>query len=189
MLININDVLSSGLSLDIDQDGPELVEMALGGAGKRKADTLGFSFLSPVHVHLDLSRLEGDLIIDGTLKTTLGLQCGRCLKDFRSEVASKFSYCTPVDLDRAIRSGVEAGDEESALEMAASHIEGDEINITALVLEQVSLEAPLKPLCAEDCKGLCLSCGTDLNAGSCKCTLGHKIDTRLAGLKEFRAKK
>ena len=185
MLININDVLSSGLSVDLVQDEPELVEMALGGKGKRKADTLGFSFLSPVSVHLDLSRLQEDLIVIGSLKTKLGLQCANCTKDFSYDVASDFSYCMPIS------QGESGGQEdlESVLDIESAHIEGDELNVTALVLEQISLEMPVKPLCIENCKGLCPGCGTDLNAGSCSCSMGHKVDSRLAGLKEFRAKK
>ncbi len=185
MKVNINDVLAGGLSLDIDQDGLELVEMALGPVSAKKVKTLGFSFLSPVSVHLDLSRLDGDLIIVGSLKTKLGLQCANCTKDFSYDVASDFSYCMPIRHD-------ESGghqDLESVLDIESAHIEGEELNVTALILEQVTLEVPIKPLCTEDCKGLCPKCGTDLNVGKCDCVSSPKIDPRLAGLKEFRAKK
>lgn len=185
MLININDVLDGGLSLDLTQDGQELVEMALGPVSAKKARTLGFSFLSPVSVHLDLSRLDGDLIAVGTLKTKLGLQCANCTKDFSYDVASDFSYCMPIS--QGDRSGQK--DLESVLDIESVHIEGEELNVTALILEQVTLEVPIKPLCATDCKGLCPKCGTDLNVGKCDCESSPRIDPRLAGLKEFRAKK
>ena len=58
-----------------------------------------------------------------------------------------------------------------------------------LCLEQISLEVPIKPLCSKDCKGLCPKCGTDLNESKCDCAARPRIDPRLAGLKEFRAKK
>ena len=56
MLININDVLEGGLSLDLEESGAELVQMALGPLSGKNAKKLGFSFLSPVGVHLTLSR-------------------------------------------------------------------------------------------------------------------------------------
>jgi hypothetical protein len=46
---------------------------------------------------------------------------------------------------------------------------------------------PLKPLCREECKGLCPSCGADLNKGPCSCK-GKKGDPRLAALKKLKDK-
>ena len=37
-----------------------------------------------------------------------------------------------------------------------------------------------KHLCSEDCKGLCPTCGKDLNEGPCGC--GKEVDPRLAVL-------
>ena len=78
---------------------------------------------------------------------------------------------------------------ESVLDMESAHIDGEELNVTALVLEEIALEVPIRPLCAKDCKGLCPRCGTDLNEKECGCSEEPKVDPRLAGLKEFRAKK
>jgi uncharacterized protein len=36
-------------------------------------------------------------------------------------------------------------------------------------MEQIYLELPMKPVCREACRGLCPTCGADLNAGSCAC--------------------
>ena len=38
-----------------------------------------------------------------------------------------------------------------------------------IVREQVLLELPLRPLCKEECRGLCSRCGDDLNVGPCQC--------------------
>ena len=67
MLININDVLADGLSLDIEESGAELIKMALGPLSAKKARTLGFSLLTPVKVHLDLSRSDDNLAYSGSL--------------------------------------------------------------------------------------------------------------------------
>jgi uncharacterized protein len=52
--------------------------------------------------------------------------------------------------------------------------------------EQFYLAVPMKPLCRDDCAGLCPSCGTNLNRGSCGCTRDWE-DPRFAALKAFKA--
>ena len=56
-----------------------------------------------------------------------------------------------------------------------------EIDLTEAVQEQILLSLPLRPLCREDCKGLCPGCGEDLNKGACGCS-GKAVDPRLAVL-------
>jgi uncharacterized protein len=46
---------------------------------------------------------------------------------------------------------------------------GDELDLTDAVREHVVLETPALALCREDCRGLCPSCGADLNEGPCDC--------------------
>jgi uncharacterized protein len=54
-----------------------------------------------------------------------------------------------------------------------------------LLREQFYLALPMKPLCREDCKGLCPQCGTNLNTGSCECGPALE-DPRLAPLKQLK---
>lgn len=55
-----------------------------------------------------------------------------------------------------------------------------------IVIEQIHLGIPMKPLCREDCKGLCGTCGGDLNEGPCGCTPAG--DARLAKLAALRGR-
>jgi uncharacterized protein len=48
-------------------------------------------------------------------------------------------------------------------------LEGNEINIGEVLHEQLALEIPFQPVCSESCKGLCTSCGTNLNEETCAC--------------------
>jgi uncharacterized protein len=50
--------------------------------------------------------------------------------------------------------------------------------------EQLYLSLPMKPLCQDACKGLCPSCGTNLNRGACDCS-NQWIDPRFAALREI----
>ena len=52
--------------------------------------------------------------------------------------------------------------------------------------EQLYLALPMKPLCREDCKGLCPNCGTNWNRGTCDCKQGWE-DPRLAALNKLKA--
>jgi len=74
------------------------------------------------------------------------LTCGRCLNGFT------------VDFKRDIRI-------DSLVDRAHLVIDFD-----PEIRDQLILSYPVKPLCREDCRGLCLGCGRDLNQGSCNCT-------------------
>jgi len=67
------------------------------------------------------------------------------------------------------------------------HYEGDEIDLTPLVHEQIILALPTRPLCGESCRGLCPRCGANLNAGACGCPAAPP-DPRLAVLLTMRGK-
>jgi len=54
-----------------------------------------------------------------------------------------------------------------------------------IVREQVLMAIPMKPLCREECRGLCPECGADWNAGDCACEK-TKVDPRLEVLKGLK---
>jgi uncharacterized protein len=66
-------------------------------------------------------------------------------------------------------------------DMALSYYEGEEIDLTPLVHEQALLALPTRPLCSDDCRGLCSRCGANLNAGPCGCPAAP-AEPRLAAL-------
>ncbi len=73
--------------------------------------------------------------------------------------------------------------EEDDLE--TSYYRDDQIDLNELMREQFYLALPMKPLCREDCKGLCAQCGTNLNTGTCDCAPVWE-DPRLAALKALK---
>jgi uncharacterized protein len=62
------------------------------------------------------------------------------------------------------------------------HFEGDSIDLTEILREQIVLALPMYPRCKEDCRGLCSVCGANLNLGECGCDRSE-IDPRWAALK------
>ncbi len=73
-----------------------------------------------------------------------------------------------------------ASDEDEAYPL-----EGEILDLFDLVRDALVLELPIAPLCREDCKGLCVSCGADLNEGACGCD--PPIDPRWASLETLRS--
>ena len=79
--------------------------------------------------------------------------------------------------------GAETEVEEDDLE--TSYYADDQIDLNEMMREQFYLALPMKPLCREDCKGLCPQCGTNLNTGTCDCAPVWE-DPRLAALKQLK---
>ena len=70
-------------------------------------------------------------------------------------------------------------------ELGLSYYSGDAINLAPLIREQVMLALPTRPLCADDCRGLCGGCGVDLNSQDCQCSRSAE-DSRMAFFRTLR---
>ena len=62
---------------------------------------------------------------------------------------------------------------------------GEELDLCEAVQEQVIMALPVRPLCREDCRGLCPVCGADLNEESCTCA-EKTVDPRWKALSELK---
>jgi uncharacterized protein len=115
------------------------------------------------------------------VETTVRLSCSRCLVEFDANVKSVFT------LFYNKTSGLPLGEEQELTEndLISASYEGDYIDFTAEISEHVLMEIPFKPLCNEDCLGLCSNCGADLNSVNCGC---NRTETNLkfAALKNFK---
>ena len=70
---------------------------------------------------------------------------------------------------------MDADSDEQEIELKAQDMDivlfkGDEIDFRDSIQEQIILAFPMRPLCRENCSGLCPNCGSDLNKGECGCT-------------------
>ncbi len=125
-------------------------------------------FDRPVQVSGAVRNMAGALQLEGTAETTLDTRCDRCLKPITVEMK------VPVETLLAEELANEGENDEIVL-LDKGTVDLDEIFTTACVLALDS-----KHLCRDDCKGLCPTCGKDLNEGPCKC--GKETDPRLAVL-------
>ncbi len=106
------------------------------------------------------------LLVSGEIKTRWQGSCVRCLEDASGVVKVHFR---------------ELFEPEGVGEEDTYHFDGDVLDLTELAKDFVVLELPIVPLCASDCKGLCVTCGQNLNEGTCDCTKDD-IDPRWSKL-------
>jgi uncharacterized protein len=141
----------------------------------------GYRIVSPGELAFDIHKDKERFRLEGTLKATLEPSCSRCLEPFQMPVN--------IDFDQRYLPQTEATSELEA-EVAEDDLEttyyrDEEIDLSDLVREQFYLAMPMKPLCRDDCKGLCPHCGTNLNTGTCDCAPVWE-DPRLAALKRIK---
>ena len=137
-----------------------------------------YRIVAPVHLDFELHKDKEKFRLVGRAQTELELACSRCLEPFRMPVDSAF------DLRYLPAAEMSADDEREVQEedLETSYYRDDQIDLNELLREQFYLALPMKPLCREDCKGLCAQCGTNLNTGTCACAARWE-DPRLAPLK------
>ena len=123
-------------------------------------------------------RKDGDKCrVVGRVQAVLRLTCSRCLDPFEvdNDLTVDLLY-----LPHSANQG-EAEHEITEDDLSTAFYRDDQIDLVQMVREQFQLAVPMKPLCRDDCRGLCPVCGTNLNERRCTCdTRWH--DPRLAAL-------
>ncbi len=117
---------------------------------------------------------KGKAIIKGNTTLEFILSCDRCLKPVKTNVE--------IDFEREILAPELVTDRD--IQEEQYFIEDYELNVEALLAEELRLSWPSKILCDEDCKGICKKCGKNLNEGTCECD-DFVPDVRLANLMDI----
>lgn len=140
-----------------------------------------YRIVTPVKLEFELHKDKDRFRLVGLAETELELPCSRCLEPFRLPVHAPFDlrYLPASEMSQEEEREVEEDDLET------SYYRDDQIDLNELLREQFYLALPMKPLCREDCKGLCAQCGTNLNTATCDCQ-SEWADPRLAALRELK---
>ena len=120
---------------------------------------------------LTIQNLESRVLASGTLQASGTAECARCLASFRID------WDVPVDF-MVLR---DVHSEETEGETLLILQRDGEVELAESLREFAALAYPQSTVCREDCRGLCASCGADLNNGPCGC-VEEPIDPRWAGL-------
>ena len=135
-------------------------------------------FLSPVTADVIIKKVGEEILIKGRIVTKMSFVCSRCLSSFEFPVDSKFDLIYfPEEMD-----------------LMKDQLENDDINqyyyysrkidLYEIVLEQLNLTFPIKPLCTPGCQGICPVCGKLVKNGVCSCS-ENESDSRLNKLKNI----
>ena len=141
-----------------------------------------YKIVQPVALAFDIFKDKEQFRLVGDVKTVLELPCSRCLEPFRSPVDSHFDL-------RYQPHAHNTGEGEREIEeddLTTAFYEDEEIDLGQLMEEQFYLALPMKPLCREECRGLCPVCGKNLNRETCDCRRDWE-DPRFAALRKLKA--
>jgi len=126
-------------------------------------------FTSPIRTRLRATRIRELVEVEGVVQTTMRLTCGRCLAPFIYPMEIEFALTYTGDRPGDSENLEAEAREHDAGEAGLIYFQGEEIDLTEGIQEQVILSFPLRPLCRETCRGLCARCGADLNQERCRC--------------------
>jgi uncharacterized protein len=142
-----------------------------------------FRVIAPVDLKAEMQKDGRKFRLVGRLKTTLETACSRCLEPFAIPIDTPFDLLFLPASEAATDAESEIGDDD----VGVSFYEDDEIDLGDVLREQFYLALPMKPLCREECQGLCPVCGINRNTGTCDCKTDW-IDPRLEGLRNLRSR-
>ncbi|MFC1807833.1 DUF177 domain-containing protein [Candidatus Omnitrophota bacterium] len=97
-----------------------------------------------VHVKAHAERQKDVVTVNCDIRVSERQVCSKCLAEFEAPQAKKADF---------------------VYELTGQHV----IDLRDNIKDTIILEYPIKILCKPDCKGLCVSCGSNLNVGPCDC--------------------
>ena len=131
----------------------------------------GYPLKTPVSVKGRVFNRAGVVNLFLKMDYSFSAPCDRCGTDTVRDYG--------VEFERMLAPSIEGEESDTIITVPDMMLDVDE-----LVFTEVFLSLPRKHLCSETCKGYCLSCGKNLNEGSCDCK-NDDVDPRFAKLKEL----
>jgi uncharacterized protein len=134
----------------------------------------------PFSVRLSHYRSGMELFFSGSVRAAVTATCARCAEDFSVAAGRDFRFVVaPKSM------GDLNGKDLTAEDLEFSLYDGEEVDVSPLVREQLLLALPTRPLCQEGCRGLCSQCGANLNLKSCSCS-PRMADPRFEALRSLK---
>ena len=134
----------------------------------------------PARIAGEISRVEGGHALTATVAWGGLLECSRCLAPYDFSHEEDFSL---VLYPRKTISEAELSLDKDDLD--AYFYDEPIVPVAPIVEERIQIAIPMKPLCREDCRGLCPQCGSDRNVSECNCVVEF-VDPRWRGLQLLR---
>jgi len=132
--------------------------------------------IKEISLRCTVNKGDKNVYIASKVRANVGFVCGSCLVDFADVLEEEFSIFYTSDKETV------EYDDEQVVQLLKP---GTPIDLSNGLIENLLLAIPMKIVCSEDCKGLCLNCGMNLNKDSCNCKK-TVVDPRWAGLEKLR---
>ena len=165
MSINVSQQLKAPVGSIRDYEVSEVVDITGG---------------SLVQGELRLMRTDRGILAKGTLYTEVEVTCSRCLSLFSCPLALNIEEEYSPTVDVVSGAYLPLPDEPGCFTIDKNHT----LDLTEAICQYAMLAIPMKPLCGEDCAGLCPTCGQNLNHGPCGC-LPQGMDPRWSELSKL----
>lgn len=135
----------------------------------------------PITGEVKLHRTNQGIFADGYVEVPVTLECTRCLTRFTLPLRFPLreQYYPTIDIASGLPVPPPA-DDELSFPIDRNHL----LDLREAIRQNLVLALPTKPLCREDCAGLCPQCGKDLNEGPCDCQ-PEVADDRFSALREL----
>jgi uncharacterized protein len=129
-----------------------------------------------VRVELAVQNSADEYFCQGQVVVRVALECARCLVRFEQELSGTIDFIACSEEDATKHRG---GDSEEYVPFTGNDLS---VDLVEPVRQALTLVLPMMPVCTEDCRGLCSSCGANLNEKNCDCK-NETTDSRWDGLK------
>lgn len=166
MQINVSQQIKEAIGATRSYDVDEIVNIA----GQERH----------VEGRFNLVRTDRGILAQGTLRTEIEVTCSRCLRScpLALKLVIEEEYYPTTDVLTGVK--LSLPDQAEYFTIDEHHI----LDLTEAIRQYVVLAVPMKPLCQENCAGLCPTCGHNLNLGPCNC-LQQEIDPRWSKLSKM----
>jgi uncharacterized protein len=168
-IVDVSPILGeSGATLEIDADLP-LGSMIVGDSE--------VCFSAPPQLRATLANLGDVGLLSGTVEATARLDCSRCLEPFELPLSGT--------LDAVISDTDDPDARNEDQEWYA--LQGDSVDVLPAAESALRVEVPFAPVHHEACRGICPTCGCDLNRDECTCEphAETRPDSPFASLKDL----
>ncbi len=146
--------------------------------------------VEPVTGEVTFTNAGSSIVARGSLRTAVELECSRCLRPYNLDVETQIEENMPLT-HRGPESEPDAEERELPEEENEPLFVDNIFDLGELLRQSILVNVPIKPLCSEQCKGLCPHCGRNLNDGQCGCPPDEEpaLFAELAALLEDEQKK
>jgi uncharacterized protein len=172
--IRVEEIQETGKAFAFAEEIEELNELLA------RAGAVDYQFRRAANVDVTYYRSGADLFFEGHFVGEVSGNCARCLEGYPFTVERNFAFVL-----KPARKDIDLQKELSEEDLALSFYAGDEVDLSPLIREEMILSLPTRPLCREDCSGLCPRCGVNRNLGPCACR-DEWADPRLEPLRALK---